>query len=259
MFQIALIFATSRGCRLGEFIKSNGEARVFFIRGGRIEKIKREARYRIKQFSKRYSEIHVYFLVGIPDLTNREVRHAYEEVTFTDNPQQKIKEMKEIFLGLSETIKRYGCKVCICTLPPMSLSKWNFHRLFLRKTSRLLHKDNYITMQRNLEKSVIDINKHIIELNISNQMVTPFISDTILKKTKKGLKRQYSKFPDGLHPGVETYAKWGELISARIDLNFAKHMEGGAQMHIARAKYPSSSATQALGSPPHKKRSWKTY
>ena len=202
----------------------------------------------IKKYFKRYREIHVYFLVGIPDITHRMVGYAYEEVTFTDIPEQKIKQVKQNFLDLTECIKKDGCKVCICTVPPMHLEKWNHHRLILRNTSRLIHKEKYSRMQNDLEKSIIRINKYIIELNISNQMITPFISDTILKKTKKGLKRLYSKFPDGLHPGDDTYAKWGELISARIDLNFSKHMAGGV-LKMTKQN-PSSPATRALGSPP---------
>ena len=46
-------------------------------------------------------------------------------------------------------------------------------------------------MQKTLEDVIIEINKLIVEINISNNMITPFICDTFMFKTGSSLKRQY--------------------------------------------------------------------
>ena len=85
--------------------------------------------------------------------------------------------------------------------------------------------DEYSNMQDKLEKQIIQINKSIIEINIKNEMKTPFISDTILKKKSNGIKKLYSKFIDGVHPGEDLYRQWSNLISQKIDYNFAVPMD----------------------------------
>ena len=39
-------------------------------------------------------------------------------------------------------------------------------------------------MQKSVEEAIIQINKLIIEINLTNKMITPFIADTVM--TKKG-------------------------------------------------------------------------
>ena len=42
-------------------------------------------------------------------------------------------------------------------------------------------------MQKSLEEAIIQINKFIIEINLTNKMITPFIADTVM--TKKRIKK----------------------------------------------------------------------
>ena len=111
----------------------------------------------------------------------------------------------------------------------MDLEKWNQHRLDKKKTKKLVHKQNYPKMQKTLEDVIIEINKLIVEININNNMITPFICDTIMFKTGSSLKRKYQKFPDGLHPGTQAHQEWGKILANRIDTNFSRSVgEDGA-------------------------------
>ena len=84
-------------------------------------------------------------------------------------------------------------------------------------------------MQKTLEDVIIEINKSIVEININNNMITPFICDTIMFKTGSSLKRKYQKFPDGLHPGTQAYQEWGKILANGIDTNFSRSVgEDGA-------------------------------
>ena len=55
-----------------------------------------------------------------------------------------------------------------------------------------------------------------MKINITSNMMTPFICDTIMFKTGSSLKRKYQKFPDGLQPGSGVYQEWGNILANRI-------------------------------------------
>ena len=90
--------------------------------------MKEEAKNKINYYRRKYRTIHCYFLVGIPDITQRVKGDGYEEVTMGDM-EQCVENISERILDLSETIKSLKCKVCVCTMAPMDIEKWNRHRL----------------------------------------------------------------------------------------------------------------------------------
>ena len=48
---------------------------------------------------------------------------------------------------------------------------------------------NYKEIQNTFEEAIIQINKFIVEINITNHMITPFIANTVFTK-KKGIRKQ---------------------------------------------------------------------
>ena len=161
---------------------------------------------------------------------------------------------------MAEEIKETGNHVCICTIPPMDLEKWNCHRLEKKKTKNLLHKQNYPIMQKKLEDTIIDINKLIVEININSNMITPFICDTIMFQSGSRLKRKYKKFPDGLHPGTKAYQEWGSILAYRIDINFSRSVGvAGACRPRSPPKTPDPRPVEDRSPDRKRKRLWKTY
>ena len=124
-----MVFSTSRGRDLHLYLRPKTEAVVFHKSGGEIEEIKEEAIQKIKYYKKKYLTIHAYFLVGIPDITHREKGSGYEEVSVVDDTNDLVDKIKKKLLKLADEIKETGCRVCICTVPPMDLERWNLHRL----------------------------------------------------------------------------------------------------------------------------------
>ena len=262
LLQIAMVFCTSRGRDLHLHLKLKEEAVVFHWSGGKTDQIKQEAIQKIKYYKKKYRTIHAYFLVGIPDITHRVKENDYEEVTMVEDIEKLAKDIKKKFLDLAQETKEIGSQVCICTVPPMDLEKWNQHRLDKKKTKKLVHKQNYPKMQNTLEDVIIEINKLIVEININNNMITPFICDTIMFKTGSSLKRKYQKFPDGLHPGTQAYQEWGKILANRIDTNFSRSVgEDGACKPDFPPKTPTPRPVEEHSSSPDgkRKRHWKTY
>ena len=160
-----MIFSTSRGKSLDVYLEKDCEAVVFSRSGGKIAKIKEEVLEKIPKYKKKYQTVHVYFLVGIPDITKRIRRGAYEEFAFIDEDDTLASNIQNQILELSEAVKIAGCEVCVCTVASMDLEKWNMHRLKGKKTSHLELKDQYKSMQKKMEKAILQINKSIASRN----------------------------------------------------------------------------------------------
>ena len=157
----------------------------------------------------KYDIIHVYFLVGIPDITMKVSRGAYEETILTKSQEKLTTDLNNKILELKSAVKDKGCRVCVCTIAPLDIEKWNRHRLTIRKTTHLEHQAQYKEWQKTIERAIIQIDKFNIEINIANHMITPFVGDTVMTKKGSRVKKHYEKFPDGLHPGDELIKIWG--------------------------------------------------
>ena len=251
-----MVFCTSRGRDLDLHIKPKGETVVFCLSGWKILAIKEEAKNEINYYRRKYRTIHCYFLVGVPDITQRVKGDGYEDVTMGDM-EQCVENISERLLDLTETIKSLKCKVCVCTVAPMDIEKWNRHRLNSKKTSSLNYLQEYSTMQKSLEKAIIQINKFIIEINLTNKMIIPFIADTVMTKKGSRNKKFYEKLPDGLHAGDELKKQWGELIAKRIDQNFS--MSNGVECVQQQNYTPPAEDHPTWDCSPNKKRGWRTY
>ena len=155
---------------------------------------------------------HVYFLVGIPDITIKVSRGAYEETILTKSQEKLTTDLNDKILELTSAVKDKGCRVCVCTIAPLDIERWNRHRLTIRKTTHLEHQAQYKEWQKTIERAIIQINKFIIEINIANHMITPFVGDTVMTKKGSRVKKHYEKFPDGLHPGDELIKIWGNKL-----------------------------------------------
>ena len=139
-------------------------------------------------------------------------------------------KFNEKILDLTSAVKA-ASHICVCTIAPIDIKKWNKHRLYKKKTIHLKQQGNYKEIQNTFEEAIIQINKFILEMNITNHMITPFIADTVFTE-KKGSqnKKLYSKLLDGLHTGEDLCTKWGELIARRIDANFSVSMSAATAL-----------------------------
>ena len=135
-------------------------------------------------------------------------------------------------------------------IAPLDIERWNRHRLTIRKTTHLEHQALYKEWQKTIERAIIQINKFIIEINIANHMITPFVGDTVMTKKGSRVKKHYEKFPDGLHPGDELIKIWGEQIATRIDANFS--ISGGAAAAVPTPSQKDDKKRHSWGGPlPH--------
>lgn len=159
-------------------------------------------------------------------MTYRDVvrEDCYDEVIFNESPIVAIARMTNVIDSIASVVKEAGAKPCFATIVPASISSWNNTRLAQHKTSHLLHHRHYPHMQANMIKTILAVNQHITSVNISNNMSTPFLADTIIKfNNPKPPRIIYSRLEDdGVHPTVELKASWADIISETIRRNRTK-------------------------------------
>lgn len=173
------------------------------------------------------STCHVYFLAGLCDITYRDFdpnyshNICYDEVSFTDSPDQTIFRLTNEINSISDHIISLGAKPCFATIVPSSLRAWNETRLEQQKTAFLLHHTQYDDMQANLISAISSINKHIIEVNNSNNMATPYIAETVMSNTgpNKPPRIHYKRLTDGVHPSPTLRDKWINKLVHAIKIN----------------------------------------
>ena len=102
---------------------------------------------------------------------------------------------------------------------PSHIETWNRHRLSQHKTSHLLRYTEYDTMQENLEKTVIKINKFIHTINSSNSVATPRLSKHIIYHRNSTIRTRYGKLVDGVHATDKLNSELVETLEHAINKN----------------------------------------
>ena len=234
-----IIMATSRGFGVEPHL-SSAHTRVYSHPGQSLAFLTHKAVQHIHALQRTSTisqSIHVYFMAGLCDITYKDEIPAkqdrpkyykgplYQEVIYTETPKETLIRMKTQIANTAQQIKNAGAVPCFCTIPPCSISKWNNKRLSKHRTTHLLHHRQYKDMQGLLQHAITDINKHIVETNIQNDMFTPKIADTIIRKksSKRSYRTYYTKLRDGVHATTDTDREWGDIFKQAMQINRTPH------------------------------------
>ena len=129
-----LILATSRGRGLGPIIqREHPNTRVVTRPGQKYAALANEAKQIIASVKEKNSEIHVYFLAGFTDLTTMVRKGRYQEVTFTESPQEAVNRVIGEVENAADIILTTGAMVCFATIIPGNIEVWNNTRLQQKK------------------------------------------------------------------------------------------------------------------------------
>ena len=168
---------------------------------------------------------HFYIWVGICNLTKRIREGGYEEVIFS---KQEMDEQRQSLYSQLESMatfvfNNYGSPI-FCPIFPMHLHTWNCHRLKTRKTTKLMHRDNYAEMQEGLEQEVLLFNNRLIQINKENGMSTPMFNNDFIHSRGKGrVSPRYKELTDGCHPDEILLIRFKKSIMASINANKDHH------------------------------------
>ena len=201
--------------------------------GAKLNSLVKEALSFIRE--RKNDVVLVYFMAGIPDITQRVVRaeqfnkylgvyeHKYEEVLYTDTVTSSVNNFINKLLDASDSVSRAGGVPVFCTVAPMSLRTWNRKRLEWGVTSRLLHEDRYDLQQKNLEEAILLINSAIQEINKFNGVATPRLGQEVLKGSLHGkVTRHYGKLTDGCHVNDNVAFNWARTLQNVMQININK-------------------------------------
>ena len=158
-------------------------------------------------------------------MTKKVKDRAYEEVIFPYSVEEATNHLKKEISKAAEAVRELGHIPCFCTIPPMSLERWNKVRLQQGKTTHLKHQHKYNNMQTKLLLATININKFIHQTNEEHNMKTPKIAEHIFKNegSKRGYRFRYGKLVDGVHPAPSVVTEWAlELLDGTIN-NHSMH------------------------------------
>ena len=225
-----VIFASSRGLGLEHITPPN--VTVSATSGGKLHELKAAAELIIPPpYGLVKRRKHIYFLCGIPDLTELEKSNSsnYRECVFNGDPLKVADEYCQQLSNCQSDILNRGALPIFCTIPNMNIALYNNFMLSKRITSYLQYQNEYSRMQSNLETAVNYINSKIPQINKKIQVSTPFLHDTIRQRTgrknKKYFVYHWDKYYDGLHAPKDPKKpmillnKWMDIIKNAIRLN----------------------------------------
>ena len=79
---------------------------------------------------------------------------------------------------------------------------------------------NYVKMQKIVDESVLYINAAIDSMNLSSNVLGPWIHDTIHANIHGKRVHKYLKFYDGLHPNDHTLQTWSRKIISSLKSDY---------------------------------------
>ena len=167
----------------------------------------------------------MYFGGGMPDVTVRTKKWLYEEVTHQGDPETLVDGVMEHIAEGATMIKAAGATPVFCTVCPMDISMWNYHRLAVGKTNRLRNTHQYSEMQILHQDTIHMLNNRIIAFNTENGMHTPKLAKYVFQK--KGANLPYRlRLPrlkeDGVHLTEDTTGMWVRCMRDAFDINRMK-------------------------------------
>ncbi|CAG2226845.1 unnamed protein product [Mytilus edulis] len=213
MYSSSYIFASSRGSSMSQVDCKQ----VNIIPGGTYDRLCSLAEKRL------HNVVHpkiVYFVAGIPDICSlvRIKNEKYEE-SYLYLEKDHVALIKETMSDVEKRMKNIGCKVVFATITTMSFQKWNTHRRSVGKTVRLKYESDYERMQERLNSILYAVNTYIVQRNLGNGVVTPFLHAFVHKRCKSKIRYIYSMLVDGVHPTQALSASWARHMGATIDKN----------------------------------------
>ena len=105
------------------------------------------------------------------------------------------------------------------TITTISFKNWNSHRKFVGKTVHLKHETEYHIMQEQLNSILYTVNSYIINKNLENGVVSPFLHSYVHKRSGKKTRYIYTRLVDGVHPTHALSAAGTRHLETTIDIN----------------------------------------
>ena len=179
------------------------DVNVLAVRGANLLSIEDTATKELA--TNRYDQ--AYIMLGVNNLTKfwdfKQVILAF------DNIPALVNEMDNMYTHLKSKLQKYTPCVVVCHLIGMDILTYN-----ISKTQRApLIVADYPKMQGIINDSITYINRSIDSMNISSQVVGPWLEDTVHTSIKGKKVNKYLRLHDGLHPDAPTKKLWAKKLA----------------------------------------------
>ena len=166
-------------------------------------------------------KMHIYISAGLCDVTTKLKARNYEEIIFeTNRCEELVAQTKTSLQHIHQMALKEDVIPIFTTIYPMSLKDWNITRLHQNKTSFLSYQNDYINMQNHLEASIEELNKFIVQLNVTIGMSTPLIHKHLVHYRSKGnTTYKFNLLIDGCHPSPTLKTNIANSIAQAIKKN----------------------------------------
>ena len=172
--------------------------KILDVRGANLQSIEKEAIAELKQHD--YDQ--TYIMLGVNNFTK--VFSRKQIIMAFDNVPDAVDSMDNMFTRLKTNLQPYTPKVIVCHLIGLDILVYNLSRM---GRNDLLIAD-YPYMQSIINDSISYINRAIDSMNISSQLIGPWLEDTIHANINGKKTNKYLRLKDGLHPDDNTKKLW---------------------------------------------------
>ena len=125
-----------------------------------------------------------------------------------NNVPELVDTMDDMYTALKAKLQPYSHRVIVCHLVGLDILTHNISR---QKNDGLLIVD-YPQMQRIVNKAMSFINRSIDSINMSSNVIGPWIEDTIHANIHGKKVHKYLGLHDGLHPDTNTLKLWAKKL-----------------------------------------------
>ena len=193
-----VVLASSRGFDLEELLPAG--TRLEPVNGGKLKQLTARAKSMLPLGCKYASRPHVYFVCGIPDISElakspNQQLYFYREAIYVESPSETFETVKKLLDNAQRCIIERGALPIFSTIPQYNIEIYNNHMLTDKrpKTAHLHHTQaDYKIMQQNLSEAIDTLNGYISTINKKVGASTPFLHDTIKESRSRKGRRYYA-------------------------------------------------------------------
>ena len=126
-----------------------------------------------------------------------------------NNIPDLVDSMDDMLTALKSKLQEKVPKVVVCHLVGLDILRYNFEK----KGRNPLLLTDYCRLQMIIDESIPFINRAIDSMNMSSNLIGPWIEDTIHANINGKRVHKYLRLHDGLHPSISTKKLWAKKLA----------------------------------------------
>ena len=205
-----LLIMDSRGTNLKDIMEEavnkyvpNSVVELLAVRGANLQSIETKALAELSSHD--YDQ--AYIFLGVNNITKpyfeKQILLNYDCIP------DLVDTMDDMFTALKSKLLRKVPKVIVCHLVGLDILRYNIEK----QGRNPLLLTNYRKLQTIIDDSIPIINRAIDSMNMSSNVIGPWIEDTVHANINGKRVHKYLRLHDGLHPSLSTKKIWAKKLA----------------------------------------------